>query len=103
MPKTKSKSYVTVDGSLTSAMFIVFLVLKLTGTIDWSWWWVAAPLWLPFAIIVAVLLAALVIVGLVVGFIYTALGVVKAFEKWPRTSAVIAAALALGIVVVHLF
>lgn len=30
---------------LFGAMFIVFLVLKLTGFIDWSWWWVTAPLW----------------------------------------------------------
>ena len=26
-------------------LFIVFLVLKLTNVIDWSWWWVTAPLW----------------------------------------------------------
>lgn len=26
--------------------FIVFLVLKLTGNIDWSWWWVTSPLWI---------------------------------------------------------
>ena len=31
-------------------LFIVFLILKLTGYIDWSWWWVTAPLWIPFAI-----------------------------------------------------
>ena len=30
---------------LTGATFLVFLVLKLTGTIDWSWWWVTAPIW----------------------------------------------------------
>lgn len=29
-------------------LFIVFLVLKLTHVIDWSWWWVTAPLWGPF-------------------------------------------------------
>ncbi|QNJ59399.1 hypothetical protein PP997_gp39 [Gordonia phage BigChungus] len=28
------------------ALFLVFLVLKLTGVIDWSWWWVTAPLWI---------------------------------------------------------
>lgn len=27
-------------------LFLVFLVLKLTSVIDWSWWWVTAPLWL---------------------------------------------------------
>jgi hypothetical protein len=31
-------------------LFITFLVLKLTEVIDWSWWWVTAPLWIPLAI-----------------------------------------------------
>lgn len=29
---------------------IVFIVLKLTGVINWSWWWVLSPLWLGFAL-----------------------------------------------------
>lgn len=33
-------------------LFMVFLVLKLTNVIDWSWWWVTSPLWIPFAIVV---------------------------------------------------
>ncbi|WKW87280.1 hypothetical protein SEA_CHARGERPOWER_65 [Mycobacterium phage Chargerpower] len=32
-------------------LFIVFLVLKLTDNIDWSWWWVAAPIWIPASIL----------------------------------------------------
>lgn len=43
-------------------LFFVFLVLKLTGTIDWSWWWVFSPLWLPGALLVAVL-AVLAVTG----------------------------------------
>jgi hypothetical protein len=35
---------------------IVFITLKLTNYIDWSWWWVLSPLWIPFAIIVLVIL-----------------------------------------------
>lgn len=31
---------------------LIFIVLKLTGNIDWSWWWVLSPLWIPLAIIV---------------------------------------------------
>ena len=31
-------------------LFIVFLVLKLTDTINWSWWWVTLPLWGPAAV-----------------------------------------------------
>lgn len=36
-------------------LFLVFLVLKLCKVINWSWWWVTAPLWgillLPFIIL----------------------------------------------------
>lgn len=36
--------------SFSSILFLVFLVLKLTNVIDWSWWWVTAPLWIPVII-----------------------------------------------------
>lgn len=36
-------------------LFVVFLVLKLTNNIDWSWWWVTAPLWIPIAFGIVVL------------------------------------------------
>lgn len=40
---------------------ILFIGLKLTGYIDWSWWWVLSPLWLItlVMIVVAVVWAAL--------------------------------------------
>ena len=41
---------------LSTVLFIVFLVLKLTGVIAWSWWWVTAPLWIPWAIVGVILL-----------------------------------------------
>ena len=42
-------------------LFLVFLVLKLTEVINWSWWWVTAPLWGG----IAILLAFLIIVGVI--------------------------------------
>ena len=36
---------------LGTILFLIFLVLKLTNYIDWSWWWITAPLWIPIAII----------------------------------------------------
>ncbi len=42
-------------------MFLIFMTLKLTKVIDWSWWWVTAPLWGGFAILIIVLLVALTI------------------------------------------
>lgn len=47
--------------SLSGLTFIVFLVLKLCGVIDWSWWWVTAPLWGPFALLIAGLFIYIII------------------------------------------
>jgi hypothetical protein len=30
---------------------ILFIALKLCDKIDWSWWWVTAPLWGPVALV----------------------------------------------------
>ena len=35
---------------LGSVLFIIFLILKLTGNINWSWWWVTSPLWIPITL-----------------------------------------------------
>lgn len=29
---------------------VAFIVLKLCKVIDWSWWWVLAPTWIPLGI-----------------------------------------------------
>lgn len=46
-----------------TVLFFIFLVLKLTGAIDWSWWWVTAPIWIPVGLVglgaILVLLASL--------------------------------------------
>jgi len=42
--------------SFCSLLTILFIGLKLTGYIDWSWLWVLAPLWLPLAVFLGVLL-----------------------------------------------
>jgi hypothetical protein len=42
---------------------IVFITLKLCHVIDWSWWWVLAPLWMAavvFVVIFAVCVVAAV-------------------------------------------
>ena len=35
------------------ALTILFITLKLLNKIDWSWWWVLSPIWIPilFAVI----------------------------------------------------
>ena len=39
---------------ISGVLAIVFIVLKLCKVIDWSWWWVLSPIWIP--IVVAVIL-----------------------------------------------
>lgn len=34
--------------SFLQALGILFIGLKLTGNIDWQWWWVLSPLWLRY-------------------------------------------------------
>ena len=33
---------------------VAFIVLKLLGKIDWSWWWVWSPTWIGAIIIICV-------------------------------------------------
>lgn len=50
-------SKVTNNGlGLPSILFIIFLILKLTETISWSWWWITAPLWIPAVFFVFVII-----------------------------------------------
>jgi len=40
------------------ALTLLFVGLKLTGYVVWSWWWVLAPMWIPVAVAGALLLVA---------------------------------------------
>jgi hypothetical protein len=39
---------------LSGILGVVFVTLKLTGHIDWSWWWVLAPFWIPPTIVLLI-------------------------------------------------
>ena len=42
---------ITVTLSLILIIFLAFFFAKIFDKIDWSWWWVFSPLWIPAAII----------------------------------------------------
>jgi len=50
---------------------VLFIGLKLTGHIAWSWWWVLSPVWISAAITIGILVAVLLF--LLVGSSITAL------------------------------
>ena len=69
----KSKLTISIGNlSLSTILFIVFLVLKLTGYITWSWWWVTAPLWVGPALFFGIITIALCLglVGLILYALY---------------------------------
>ena len=43
---------------------LLFIGLKLTGYITWSWLWVLAPLWIPISIALLLLSAVILLVAL---------------------------------------
>ena len=49
---------------LTGLLTVLFAAAKLWGKIDWSWWWVFSPLWIPIipaAVIFAVVFCCLAV------------------------------------------
>lgn len=50
--------------SLSSMLTVLFVALKLTGVIGWSWWWVVSPTLISIGLAVGVVVVALVILAL---------------------------------------
>lgn len=63
-----SKKTTTGGVGFLGVLQIIFIVLKLCGLIDWSWWKVFIPMWIDLGIIAAFLLLYLVI--LIIAYIY---------------------------------
>lgn len=57
---TASSSGIGFTGLLT----IVFITLKLTNYITWSWWWVLSPLWISAGLVIGILVVVLIVWGL---------------------------------------
>jgi membrane protein YdbS with pleckstrin-like domain len=57
---TASSSGISFAGALT----VLFIGLKITHYINWSWWWVLSPLWIGLAavIIIACLIYAVAMI-----------------------------------------
>ena len=58
MENKEVRTYNTGGFSFLGVLTIVFITLKLTGNIGWSWVWVLAPLWIPWSIVLLFVLLA---------------------------------------------
>lgn len=48
-----------------SALLLTFIILKLVGVINWSWWWVLSPIWIPVVLLMAVSILLFVVYRIV--------------------------------------
>ena len=60
--KTNSNSSNSGGIGFFGLLTILFIGLKLTGYITWSWWWVLSPLWIGLALAV-VLIAVFAVIA----------------------------------------
>jgi hypothetical protein len=58
---SKSSSSSSSGIGVLGLLGVAFVVLKLTGFINWSWWWVTLPFWGGLALVLFIL----AIVGIV--------------------------------------
>lgn len=63
MSDSKSSCGIGFTGLLT----ILFIGLKLTGHVDWSWLWVLSPIWIPLALIIPFILFCVCVHALLKG------------------------------------
>lgn len=51
---------VTVQFPILGLLGLIFITLKLTGYIAWSWLWVLSPFWIPLAIAAVIFLVVFI-------------------------------------------
>lgn len=69
MSSNKNSNNSSAGGAgILGLLSLIFITLKLTGVIGWSWWWVLSPLWIPTSIIL------LIFVVMLVGVVVVAIG-----------------------------
>lgn len=67
-PVAQKEVSVKIGPGFTGLLTILFIGLKLTGYISWSWWWVLSPLWLPIVIVLGIF-AVFFVIALIVAVI----------------------------------
>lgn len=75
--------------SIIGLLGLLFIGLKLTNMIDWSWWWVLAPFWGCIALVAA-------LVALFFGGLFAIAALKDLWQWWKRRCAARTAASKLG-------
>ena len=65
-PVSNNSSGTSGGIGVTGALLVLFVALKLTHVINWSWWWVLSPAWIGTGIVVLFLLGVFGVGAIVV-------------------------------------
>ena len=57
----KDKINISCSWPVAVIVFLAFFIAKIFDKIDWSWWWVFSPLWIPVVLCIIVLVIILVL------------------------------------------
>lgn len=65
MRRYQSNSNTSSGTGIPTVVLVVFIILKLVGVINWSWWWVLSPLWISAGLwlVVAVVVYGTIIIS----------------------------------------
>jgi hypothetical protein len=58
------KKRITFD--ISFLLFALFLALKITNKVDWSWIWVTSPLWIPVLLVTSILFLTFILVFILI-------------------------------------
>ncbi len=56
-----NKLIASISGFSNIIIFLAFFFAKIFDKIDWSWWWVFSPLWIPIVILMLLCLIVFII------------------------------------------
>jgi hypothetical protein len=62
--ETNKKVTIQLVSPVTVILFILFFLAKIFDKIDWSWWWVFSPLWIPASILIGIIGICLLLIGI---------------------------------------
>ena len=61
MEKIDKKINIQITGILNVIVFLAFFLAKIFDKIDWSWWWVFSPLWIPATFCIFIIIVILIL------------------------------------------
>ena len=63
MGSTNISSSSSAGIGFSGVLTIVFIIFKMLGKIDWSWWWVLSPIWIGIVLWLTIILVVILLIS----------------------------------------